>query len=161
MVGNGVEGAVRENQKQKHVRALKRSCLAWSFVHDAEHTRLSWTHLLPQTKGVAIQTSRKMLLIKSLRMHILLPPHKEMCVCTCWQGGSYSVCLPSELWVTTPSPDQGLTFGHSGLLGHLPTHWLWGIGLEGFIAMNTDSTPGPENLCRHTPTPRPSEGTCA
>lgn len=33
MFGNVVGEAVR---KRSHVRALQRSCLAWSFVHDSE-----------------------------------------------------------------------------------------------------------------------------
>jgi hypothetical protein len=76
-----VEGTVR---KRSHVRVLKRSYPSWSFVHDAEHNSLSCTHLLPQSKGVAILTARKILLMGSLSTHILLPPHKKMHLLTGW-----------------------------------------------------------------------------
>ena len=80
MFGND-GGPVR---KRIHVRVLKGRCLAWSFVHDAEHNSLSCTHLLPQSKGVAILTARKILLMGSLSTHILLPPHKKMHLLTGW-----------------------------------------------------------------------------
>ena len=51
-----VEGTVR---KRSHVRVLKRSYPSWSFVHDAEHARVSCTHLLPHCKCVTIYNTRR------------------------------------------------------------------------------------------------------